>query len=439
MTGRALGNDSPGVPSIEDRLAFLDLGEADLARLAALRPVLEKHADALVGAFYRHLLSFPETRELLRDPAVKRRLMRKQRDYLVSLSDPAVDAAYFEERSRIGATHVRVGLDSGFYLGAYGLYLSLLTPLVLEDAAGDTTRAEETLTALHKRVLLDAQLAMERYIERREHDLRYLARELSNSGRVMARDLEHQGAELRRTLERARSAERLASLGTLVAGLAHEIGTPMGVIQGHARLLESHVDGEQARWRLHTIQEQIARISRIIQSLLNMARPTTGRRLRVELEPLVRGTLGFLAEKFERRGIRVETSFEEMPSVEGDPERLQQLLLNLLLNAADAMPEGGTLRVELHRSDKGDCCIDLSDSGEGIPSEAQTHVFEPFFTTKPAGQGSGLGLAVVRGIVEDHHGEISLTSTPGQGTTFFVTLPAKPAPPPGRKDEPGAE
>ena len=121
----------------------------------------------------------------------------------------------------------------------------------------------------------------------------------------------------------------------------------MGVIQGHAKLLEPEVTGEQARWRLRTIQEQIARISKIIQTLLNMARPGRRRLVPVALEPLLETTLSFVSEKLKRRGIEVERAFEPTPSLVGDPERLQQLFLNLFLNAADAMPNGGELRVSL--------------------------------------------------------------------------------------------
>ena len=145
--------------------------------------------------------------------------------------------------------------------------------------------------------------------------------------------------------ERARAAEELASIGTLVAGLAHEIGTPMGVIQGHARMLESSLSEEKDRWRLKTIQGQIGRIANIIQALLNMARPGKTARVPVALEPLLENTLSFLGEKFARRLIEVRRAFDPVPSVKGDTERLQQLFLNLFLNAADAMPDGGELSV----------------------------------------------------------------------------------------------
>jgi two-component system NtrC family sensor kinase len=208
-----------------------------------------------------------------------------------------------------------------------------------------------------------------------------------------------------------------------VAGLAHEIGTPMGVIQGHAKMLEAAVQDEDAEWRLKTIQEQITRISRIIQTLLNMARPRKAQRVPVSLEPLLETTLSFLSEKLARRGIRVERTFRPVPSIAGDPERLQQLFLNLFLNAADAMPDGGVLAVGLREAGEDEVQIHVADTGTGIPPEDLERIFAPFFTTKEAGEGNGLGLMVCKGIISDHGGSIDLASAPGEGTQFEILLP----------------
>jgi signal transduction histidine kinase len=423
--GSNMGGTMPLARAFEERVTYFDYGDADRRVLADLRTVLEKNADSLVAAFYRHLLSYGATRQLLRDPEVKERLLWMQRQYLLSLAGPEIDEAYLAERRRIGQTHERIGLEPSWYLGAYALYLSLLTPLVLERFAGDLTRAERCLMALQKLLLFDASLAMDDYIERRERDLEALNRELAKSGRQLARDLETQSAELRHTTERARAAEHLASIGTLVAGLAHEIGTPMGVIQGHAKLLESKVSDDQAQWRLRTIQEQIARISKIIQSLLNMARPSRSTRGPVEVGPLLEETLAFVREKLARRGVSPQATYADVGSVRGDRERLQQVFLNLFLNAADAMPDGGVLEVTLapHGDGKREVAVEVADTGCGIAPNDLEHVFDPFFTTKTAGEGNGLGLSVVRSIVTEHGGTIDVESRAGQGTRFRVVLP----------------
>lgn len=411
---------------LDQRLDFLGFGPEDLAALRALRPVLERSADRLVGAFYEHLQSFDHTRALLTAPGVSERLLARQREYLLSLAEDPRAPGHAEERLRIGATHERVGLAPRWYLGAYALYYSLLVPLVCEAYPGDRAAAERALVALQKMLMLDAQLAMEAYIERDRRELEVRNRQLADEGRTLAREIEEQQVELRQTRRRARVAEELASVATLVAGLAHEIGTPMGVIQGHAELLEPAVTAEKDKWRVRTIREQIDRISRIIQAVLSSARPRELERAPVELAPLLANTISFLAEKFRRRGIRLETDFRPVPILVGDAEKIQQLVLNLLLNAVDAMPKGGEIRVVLAPGGDSEVEIRVADTGVGIEAQALDRIFEPFYTTKPAGQGSGLGLVVAHGIVLDHDGRIEVTSEPGVGTEFRVVLPIRP-------------
>jgi signal transduction histidine kinase len=420
-------SDAPTVT--QQRLAYVNLQESDRELLRGLRPVLERHAASLVAAFYRNLLSFGPTRELLRDPAVKERLLVKQRDYLLSLADPSLDDSFVQQRRRIGEVHQRIGLEPRWYLGAYALYLSLLTPVIFDAHAGNPERGMRTLVALQKLLIFDAQIAMEAYIGEHDRELSYLTHELEEESRRLAHDFEEQRSELRLSESRARAAEELASAAKLVAGLAHEIGTPMGVIQGHAKLLEPEVSGEQARWRLRTIQEQIGRISKIIQTLLNMARPGRRRLVPVSLEPLLETTLSFVSEKLKRRGIEAIRAYEAAPPLAGDPERLQQLFLNLFLNAADAMPEGGELRVSLQPGGDGDIEVTVADTGGGIAPEHLPRIFDPFFTTKPAGEGNGLGLMVAKGIVTDHGGKVEVVSQQGVGTRFRLLFPTKDASP----------
>jgi signal transduction histidine kinase len=409
---------------LRERLQYLGLGEDDRAALEELRPAFEKHADSVVASFYRHLLAFEPTRGLLTHPDVRDRLIAVQRSYLLSLAPPSLDEDYVEQRLRVGETHNRVRLEPRWYLGAYAVYLNLLIPVVLEHHEGRPQAAERAIRALVKVLMLDAQLAMESYIGRREADLEYLTEELAASSRDLERTSENQRHELREIQQRARDAEQLASIGTLVAGLAHEIGTPMGVIQGHADLLERSVTDERGRWRLRTIREQIARISGIIQTLLDLARPRPPQLGRVDLAELIQSSLEFVSERLGRRSIEVETDFPFRAWLRADRQKLQQVLLNLFLNAVDAMPRGGRLRVALERDGDRGVVVRVRDSGIGIAREALARVFEPFFTTKPAGSGSGLGLMVARGIVEEHGGTIEVASEEGDGAEFLVRLPA---------------
>jgi signal transduction histidine kinase len=411
-------------PDFELRLAYLGIDADDLAALAELRPVLEAEAETLVDAFYRHLLGFQRTRHLLRDETVRNHLLELQREYLLSLAGPVLDEEYVKRRRAIGAVHERIGLEPRWFLGAYALYLSLLTPLICASHPEDPQRAERTVIALQRLLMLDAQLAIETYIERSQRDFESLNAELARASRDLQSRFTEQQQELTQTERRAKDAEALASIGTLVAGLAHEIGTPMGVIQGHAKLLEKAVEDEKARWRLATITDQIARISKIIQSLLNMARPKATERIPVDLEALLENTLAFLTEKFQRRGVEVRREFAEAPSILGDPERIQQLCLNLFINAADAMSEGGRLTVALGPAGDDEVELRIADDGIGIPESQLPHIFDPFYTSKDAGKGNGLGLTVASGIVTDHGGRIDVSSEEGTGTEFRIVFPA---------------
>ncbi|HXZ86868.1 MAG TPA: protoglobin domain-containing protein, partial [Myxococcota bacterium] len=369
------------MPNAEDRdirLAFFELGPKDLENLARLEPLLEKHADGFVAGFYRHLLSFEGPRTLLADPEVKERLLVKQREYLFSLARPDLDPDYFTRRLAIGTTHVRVGLEPRYYLGGYSLYFRLLVPAILEQFQRDLPLAEQIVLSLQKILMLDASIAMDSYIARREERLAFQNRELANASLEAERRLEAEHALSRDATARARAAENLASLATIVAGLAHEIGTPMGVIQGHAELLESSVASERGRAQLRTIRDQIERISHIIHTLLNMARPEGRGDAPIELATLLRDTLAFLGEKLRAHGIQTATELYEPAVIRGNGDKLQQIFINLVLNAVDAMDDNGKLTVKLRPAgeDRFEVCI--ADTGHGMAPETQARIFEPF-------------------------------------------------------------
>lgn len=229
---------------------------------------------------------------------------------------------------------------------------------------------------------------------------------------------------LRKTERRARAAEQLASIGTLTAGLAHEVGGPMNVILGYAQMIENATSEETVRDRARIIREQVSRISKIIETLLDFARPRPILKIPVDLGRTLDEVLNFLSEELRKRGIATERHIDAVPAIRGDAGKLQQLFLNLFINAMDAMSEGGTLRVSLTASGTNEVEVCVSDTGTGIPQEALEKIFEPFFTSKPRGKGSGLGLAVAKGIVSDHEGRIEVTSTPGEGTRFVIAFPA---------------
>lgn len=228
---------------------------------------------------------------------------------------------------------------------------------------------------------------------------------------------------LRTTEVRAREAEQLASIGTIMAGIAHDVGTPMNVIMGYADMLERSLSDPKERERATLIKEQIGRIVRLVDTLLNMARPSKGVRVPVQLGGLLDASLSFFQEKLRKHGIFVEKKFELTPEIRGSADRLQQLFLNLFVNAVDAMPDGGTLQVQIRPLGEEEVEVRIRDDGTGIPAGDLQRIFEPFFTTKQRGEGTGLGLVVSKGIVVDHGGTITVRSELGAGTEFRICFP----------------
>ncbi|WP_447974811.1 PAS domain-containing sensor histidine kinase [Nitrospira sp. Kam-Ns4a] len=220
-----------------------------------------------------------------------------------------------------------------------------------------------------------------------------------------------------------RQTERLAELGTLASGMAHEIGTPMNVILGRAEYLMNRTQEEATKRGLETIIAQVERITKIMNQLLAFARRRPAERRPLDLRKTVADCLEVVQERFRRHAIQVETSFQEdLPAVAADSDQMSQVLLNLVINAIHAMPEGGTLRIALART--GDAVtVTVADTGHGIPKEDLPKIFIPFFTTKETGKGTGLGLTVVHGIIQEHGGTIAVDSEPGRGTTFTISLP----------------
>jgi PAS domain S-box-containing protein len=223
--------------------------------------------------------------------------------------------------------------------------------------------------------------------------------------------------------DQLRKTERLAELGTLASGMAHEIGTPMNVILGRAELLMRKATDERTRRGLETIVTQVERITKIMNQLLSFARKRPAERQGINLETVMNDVLDVLQERFHKHHIQVtKTVPPQLPKVLADPDHMNQVFLNLILNACQAMPEGGTLSLTLHPTD---ATVELTvqDTGCGIPQEQLSKIFDPFFSTKAVGEGTGLGLTVVHGILQEHQGAIRVKSVPGQGTTFFVSLP----------------
>jgi len=236
---------------------------------------------------------------------------------------------------------------------------------------------------------------------------------------IMLRDV----SERRRLQEQLRKTERIAELGTLASGMAHEIGTPMNVILGRAEYLMDRVKEEQIKKGLQTIITQVERITRVMNQLLAFARRRQPERRALDLKDVVESSVEMFQERLARNRVEVEMALDApCHAVHADADQMSQVLINLIMNAVQAMPDGGTLRIALAPADNM-VRLTVADSGQGIPPESLEKIFDPFFTTKEFGQGTGLGLTVVKGIIEEHHGSITVESEQGKGTTLTIMLP----------------
>ncbi|TKD10350.1 sensor histidine kinase [Polyangium fumosum] len=237
-------------------------------------------------------------------------------------------------------------------------------------------------------------------------------------------------------LEQLRHADRLATVGKLGAGIAHELGAPLQVISGRARMLcEDGTSPEEVERNARTIAEQADRIIRIVRQLLDFARRRGAEKSRLDLRAITRRTVSLLKPLADKRTVSIEIETGEAPiEADADAEQIQQALTNLVVNGIQAMKAGGRLCVKVHEecaAPPGDiggdeatyACIEVVDEGEGMPPDVVAHIFEPFFTTKDVGEGTGLGLSVSYGIVREHEGFIRVDSEAGQGSRFRVYLP----------------
>lgn len=218
---------------------------------------------------------------------------------------------------------------------------------------------------------------------------------------------------------------KLASIGELAGSVAHEINNPLQILLGHIQLLESGV-GDAPR-RLNIIREQVYRISEITRRLLDFARTTPGDMTPepVNLLTLAEEVLLFVGSQLRRDGIEVEKISDSPPPLAyGNRSQIEQVLLNLIINARDAMPEGGKLVIAVFSDNDRRACVSVADTGVGIEPNDLDHIFEPFFSTKPRGKGTGLGLSIAREIIRQHNGALDVASEPGKGTTFKISLPA---------------
>ncbi|WP_306152025.1 ATP-binding protein [Roseovarius sp. MMSF_3281] len=264
-------------------------------------------------------------------------------------------------------------------------------------------------------------------VQERDKQLRDWAESLERKVEERTQDLREANRKLEDTTEQLIMSEKLATVGEITASVAHEINNPVAVIQGNldvARSLLAEAEAEKVKTEFKLIDDQIYRIGVIVSKLLQFARPEeySGEGALIYPADVVRDCLVLTAHQTEKAGVEVTTDFQSDRQVAISRTELQQVIVNLTINAVHAMPDGGDLQITV--SDAGGMVrVVVSDTGRGIAPDVLKRIFDPFFTTKQA-EGTGLGLSISQRLVSRVGGEISASSTPGQGSRFTVTLPA---------------
>ncbi|HEY5949098.1 MAG TPA: ATP-binding protein [Kofleriaceae bacterium] len=259
--------------------------------------------------------------------------------------------------------------------------------------------------------------------------------QLANEINLMCERLAAERSAREAATEQLRHADRLTTVGKLASGIAHELGTPLNVVQGRARLIrDGEVEGAEVSESARIVLEQAERMTALIRQLLDFARPRALRKTSLGVGALVKRVCELVGTIARKANVKLACDCDDDLRVDADEGQLHQVLTNLLINAIHAMPDGGTVEIVTSLRDETPppyietsadswIAIEVRDSGTGMDAATRERIFEPFFTTKQVGEGTGLGLSVSWGIVREHGGWIDVESQPGAGSTFTVWLP----------------
>jgi signal transduction histidine kinase len=277
-----------------------------------------------------------------------------------------------------------------------------------------------TLAAVQVR---DGEYGKEVDLRKSNDEIGLLAESFNEMSRKMANDIE----QLRQLNEQLVRTEKLAAMGTLAAGVAHEVNNPLASISSLVQMLQSkqNIDADTSD-KLKLVSAQIQRISQVTGDMMNFARVRPAAKTYLDVGDVIKTSLRLASFDKSFHNLSLKTNFEKnLPKVLGDFDQLEQVFLNLFLNARDAMPDGGELFL-ITTFDQEFIHVEISDNGSGIDESDSKRIFDPFFTTKQTGQGTGLGLAVCYGIITAHGGKINFSTKKSNGTTFLISLPVNP-------------
>ena len=326
-------------------------------------------------------------------------------DWIIAVG--SYEDEFFQEARKIKTSIISSLLVITFFVGLIAVFLVFLAAQVLTTPI---TRMMDAIRQVRK-----GRLDVHMKVESRD-ELGELAEAFNRMAERLKRNQEMEASLAQQG--------KMASLGVLSSGVAHEINNPLGVILGYAAYLEGKLDQDDPKFKyVHEIKRESKRCKKIVQDLLNYARTPRPDLRETDLNDLLGQIVDFAANHTDMHNVKVRKEFtSHLAPVRIDGDQIRQVAINLILNAGAAMPEGGQLAVSTRRAGNDWVELVFADTGAGIPAEYLEKIFEPFFTTRP--KGTGLGLAITRQIIELHHGEIRIDSTPGQGTTVVIRLPA---------------
>ncbi len=397
---------------IRDRLAYLDLTERDVAMLRELERVFEPRMDEIADRFYQHLLAFEKTRRVFKDEAMVARLKEAQKAYLTQALRGPYDAAYFERRWRIGYIHHAIGLDPEWFIGGFHLYRSILYPIIVESWADDIRSAMVYGLALDKVLTLDMNVGLESYWSHYHAAMEAVS-------------------ALNERLEAASAAK-----SQFLANMSHEFRTPLNAIIGFTEVLQDLIPGPlnaDQREYLGDIHNAGQLLLRLINDVLDLAKVEAGHlELFYETFPIaqtMRETVTALRGAAEKKGLSIQVNLPpDLGLITADQIRLKQILFNLLSNAVKFTDRGGV--VVSGSIESGQLHVAVTDTGIGMRTEDMDRIFVEFSQVDASHarrhEGTGLGLALSKRLVEAHGGRIWLDSKFGEGSTFHVSLPLLP-------------
>lgn len=411
------------------RKEYLDITERDVALLKELKGLILQHINEIVDKFYEHLTRFKETKVFFPDEETVKRLKLVQKEYLLKITEGVFDEKYFEHRFHVGRTHNRIGLMPYWYIGAYSLYHRLIYPLIFETYKDQPDKIRDCILALDKIMNLDMQLAIDTYIHSYIDALREKV----------------QTAEIQR--KRLESANRAKN--EFLANMSHELRTPLNAIIGFSEVLRDKLYGDLNEDQIGFIMDinsSAHHLLQMINDILDLSKVEAGRlELKYEefeIGKVIEGVLntlkGLAGKKYLQIGMFLHDPIQRITA---DIVKFKQIMYNLLSNAIKFTPERGsiTIRSRMRKDEKDFIEIAISDTGIGIAPEDYAKIFVEFTQVESSisrrYEGTGLGLALTKKLVDLHGGTIWFESKVGAGSIFYFTIPKNPLEKPKRKEK----